>query len=77
MNCFFCRFSLPPCRYELEEGEEAQAFCQRLTRLLGDLVYTGSKELHAKSSAIVEVFQLPGFRLNIPRAKGELFFSAI
>uniref|UniRef100_A0A158R8R4 Lysosomal trafficking regulator lyst n=1 Tax=Taenia asiatica TaxID=60517 RepID=A0A158R8R4_TAEAS len=58
-------------KYELEEGEEAQVFCQRLTRLLGDLIYVGSKELRAKNSAIVEVFQLPGFQLNIPKAKGE------
>lgn len=60
-----------PLRYELEEGEEAQVFCQRLTRLLGDLIYVGSKELRAKNSAIVEVFQLPGFQLNIPKVKGE------
>ncbi|KAL5107634.1 WD repeat and FYVE domain-containing protein 3 [Taenia crassiceps] len=58
-------------RYELEEGEEALVFCQRLTRLLGDLIYVGSKELRAKNSAIVEVFQLPGFQPNIPKAKGE------
>nr|CDS28413.2 hypothetical transcript [Hymenolepis microstoma] len=58
-------------KYELEEDEDARAFCQRLTRLLGDLIYTGSKELHVKTNAVVEVFQLPGFRLNIPRAKGE------
>ncbi|EUB60449.1 WD repeat and FYVE domain-containing protein 3 [Echinococcus granulosus] len=59
-------------KYELEEGEEAHFFCHRLTRLLGDLIYVGSKELRAKNSAIVEVFQLPGFRLNVPKAKGEV-----
>ncbi|VDM30874.1 unnamed protein product [Hydatigera taeniaeformis] len=58
-------------KYELEESDEAQVFCQRLTRLLGDLIYVGSKELRAKNSAIVEVFQLPGFQLTIPKVKGE------
>ncbi|VDO03945.1 unnamed protein product [Rodentolepis nana] len=54
--------------YELEEDEEARTFCQRLTRLLGDLIYTGSKELHIKTNAIVEVFQLPGEAIRNIRA---------
>lgn len=58
-------------RFELEEEEESQSFCQRLTRLLGDLIYVGSKELHIKANVIVEVFQLPGFKMNIPTAKGK------
>ncbi|VDD74216.1 unnamed protein product [Mesocestoides corti] len=59
-------------QYELEEGEEAQACCQRLVRLLGDLIYIGPKELRPKNGAVVEVFQLPGFKLSIPKAKGEV-----
>uniref|UniRef100_A0A5K3ENN4 Protein CIP2A n=1 Tax=Mesocestoides corti TaxID=53468 RepID=A0A5K3ENN4_MESCO len=59
-------------KYELEEGEEAQACCQRLVRLLGDLIYIGPKELRPKNGAVVEVFQLPGFKLSIPKAKGEV-----
>lgn len=79
MKVYFLAKKLQTCiwfnrfRYELEEDEEARAFCRRLTRLLGDLIYVGSKELHFKANAVVEVFQLPGYRLNVPRAKGIWF----
>ncbi|VDL57425.1 unnamed protein product [Hymenolepis diminuta] len=39
-----------------------------MTRLLSDLIYVGSKELHLKTNAVVEVFQLPGEAIRNIRA---------
>lgn len=59
-------------RCELEETEEALEFCQRLTKMLGALIFVGvDKEARIKPGSIVDMFQLPGFRVNLPKAKGK------